>query len=75
VAAARGDLSDSLRHHRLGWLLMLYALLQVVRHGAWLGVPSLRATLTRPGRWLDLGMVPIGVMLLLNWFLTLSQML
>ncbi len=71
VALAAGDLQRSLSRHRLGWLFMLYALLQAVRHAAWLVLPAAQARLSRPGVWLDRGLVVIGVLLMLNWPLTL----
>ncbi len=75
VALAAGDPARSLHQHRLGWLVMAYVLLQVVRHGAWLLLASARRLIDRLGAWLDRGLVGLALLLLLNWGLTLWMLL
>ena len=74
VDLVRGDLGASLGHHRLGWLIMLYVAAQAIRHGLWLAVPRSRRSSDRLGGWLDRGLILIGVTLLGNWVVTLSQL-
>lgn len=72
VSAVHGDLRASLAHHPLGWLVLLYALAQAVRHGAWLAIPAGRSPIEVTGRWLDRGVILLGVLLLLAWIPTLA---
>jgi hypothetical protein len=74
VDLARGDLGASVAHHRLGWLLMLYAVAQTVRHALWLLAPQLRTAVDSGGAWLDRGLVLLGAGLLGNWLLTLARL-
>lgn len=67
VSAVHGDLGGSLGHHPLGWLVLLYALAQGVRHGAWLGAPRRRRVVERIGGRLDRGVIVLGALLLLAW--------
>ena len=67
VAGMHGRISDSLRFHRLGWLLMLFAFLQIVRHGVWLARPAARKAVGIWGRRLDGTLMPIVILLLINW--------
>lgn len=74
VALAQGDPGRSLQHHRVGWLIMLYAMVQLIRHGLWLVFPGLRRGLEHHGRWLDLGLAALGIALLINWPFTLASL-
>jgi hypothetical protein len=74
VEAARGDLAASFEQHRLGLALMLYVLAQALRHGVWLVAPRCRSGLERAGRWLDAGVLLLGVALLANWAVTLARL-
>ena len=75
VSAVHGDPGASLAHHPLGWLVLLYAVAQAVRHGAWLAVPAGRPTIEAGGRWLDRGVILLGVLLVLAWIPTLVRAL
>lgn len=67
VSALHGDLRASLGHHPLGWLVLLYALAQAVRHAAWLALPSRRSRVERLGGRLDRGVMLLGALLLVAW--------
>jgi hypothetical protein len=71
VAIARGELDRSLTFHRLGWLIMIYALLQAVRHTVWLVTPAAQRMVEQTGRWLDRALVLIALLLLANWIVIL----
>ncbi len=71
VAAVHGDLADSFAFHRLGWLVLLYVVVQALRHGAWLVVTGRREAIERAGGWLDRGIIPLGGLLLIAWVPTL----
>jgi hypothetical protein len=75
VSALHGDLGASLAHHPLGWLLLLYAAAQALRHGSWLTLPSGRGRIEAIGRWLDRALIPMGALLLLLWIPTLARSL
>ena len=75
VAAVHGDLAASLAFHRLGWLVLLYVVLQALRHGAWLVFVQPRETVERVGRWLDRGIIPLFALLLIAWVPTLAAAL
>jgi hypothetical protein len=72
VAAAHGDLDTSLGFHRLGWLVMFYVGLQVVRNACWLAVPASRAFIKRWAPTLDKAILPLGALVILNWILKLA---
>ncbi len=61
----------SLAHHRLGWLVLVYAIAQAVRHGAWLGSVRARPFVETAGRFLDRGVAVVGMLLLAAWVPTL----
>jgi hypothetical protein len=72
VALGRGDVAASIAFHRLGWLVMLWAGLQVVRHGVWLWIRPLRGPVDRAGWWLDRALVAIAVAMFVSWGLQLA---
>lgn len=72
VALGRGAVAESLVFHRLGWLVMLYVLLQTIRHALWLWCTTCRGTVVRVGRWLDWGLVPLAAALFVNWGFVLA---
>ena len=72
VSAAHGQFSDSLGYHRLGWLVMVYALFQFLRHALWLGLPSGRPRIDRMGKKLDNAALVLAALLLANWGLELA---
>ncbi len=67
VSLAHGQLSDSLTFHRMGWLVMLYACCQILRHGIWLANSGARDQARRWGGMLDKAALPLGLLLILNW--------
>ncbi len=71
VAMLHGDLAWSLRFHPLGWLVLLYALAQAARHGAWLALARGRRRIERAGWYLDRGIIVLGALLLVAWIPTL----
>jgi hypothetical protein len=73
VTAGRGDLGLSLYFHRFGWLLIIYTFLQLMRHAGWLAFATRRLLIERLGLWLDRGLIPIGVILMINWFYNLAR--
>ena len=75
VSAVHGDAAGSLGHHPLGWLVLLYALAQGARHGAWLALPARRAAVERFGGRLDRWIVVLGALLLGAWIPTLIHSL
>jgi hypothetical protein len=75
AAAAHADWRGSLSQHRVGILILFYLLLQVSARLAWLGLPRFRQTIARYCRSLDLGLVPILLLLVINWIPTLRDAL
>ena len=67
VAGVHADWAGSLAHHRLGLVVLGYLLLQSLTRLAWLGWPRLRIPLTGMCRALDLSLVPLLILLVLNW--------
>lgn len=67
VSALDGDAAGSVLHHPLGWLVLLYAAAQLVRHAAWLALPGRRDRTERLGRHLDRGVIALGVLLFVFW--------
>lgn len=68
VSAVHFRLSESFAHHRLGWLVLLYAMLQILRHASLLAKPNWR-TIIEPkiGKYLDYGVIVVAALLFLNW--------
>lgn len=75
VAAANADWTGSLSHHRIGILVLLYLVLQSLTRIAWLSLPSLRERLTGYCRVLDLSLIPILILIFINWIPTLFGLL
>lgn len=75
VSALHGDVAGSLGHHPLGWLVLLYALAQGARHGAWLAAPRRRRAVERLGGRLDRGVLLLGALLLGAWIPRLFETL
>ena len=71
VAAGHWEWARSLSHHRIGILILAYLVLQSVARLAWLGLPGLREGTRVYCRLLDLSLVPMLLLLLLNWIPTL----
>lgn len=73
VSAVHGNWAASRRFHRLGPVVLVFVLLQVLYRLIWLGLPALRSKLTRVGRILDLGLFPLMVLMFINWIPTLLE--
>ncbi len=75
VAAAHGNWSESFTYHRLGGVFLLFLVLQALYRLAWLGLPRLRATVGGAGRFLDMAIFPLMILLFINWIPTLMSAL
>lgn len=71
VSAAHGEWWGSFSHHRLGIALLIYLALQSMLRLAWLGLPAFRPGIARYCRVLDLAIIPLLVLLVINWLPTL----
>jgi hypothetical protein len=71
VAAVHGDWSASYSYHRLGLVFVLYLAMQTAYRLTWLAVEPFRAAVGRLGRIIDLALIPLMVLLFLNWISTL----
>ena len=70
VSAAHGRFQESLAWHRMGWVLMLYAATQAVRHAWWLAKPDHRQGVNRWGKRLDIALIPIILLMGVNYIPT-----
>jgi hypothetical protein len=75
VAALEGDLAGSVAFHPVGWLVLLYAGAQALRHLLWMAVVPWRAGVERAGLWLDRGLVLILAVLLVVWIPRIARIL
>ena len=71
VSGVHADWASSLAHHRLGFLVLGYLMLQSLARLAWLGLPRLRGRIAVMCRALDLSLVPLLLLLVLNWIPTI----
>jgi len=71
VSLTHQNLKASISHHRFGWLVFVYTLLQGMRHLAWFLVPSGRSLLKVFGKKLDYGIIGVMVILVVNWMFNL----
>ena len=71
VAAVKGDWSSSFAYHRIGPVLFVYLILQAAYRTVWIGVPVSRRLSRLPGRLLDWSLIPLMVLLFINWVPTL----
>lgn len=72
VALGRGAVGESLVFHRLGWVVMVYIVLQALRHASWLWVRRWREVVETAGKWLDRALILLAVALFANWGLVLA---
>ena len=72
VAALHGSWSASLAYHRLGWVTLLYVILQMISRLAWLGFPGAGGKLHRGRLLLDRALLPLVVVLFVNWVAVLA---
>lgn len=70
IAAAHGDLSMSFTYHRLGFLTLAYVFLQFVYSLGMLVIPKRSINLVRFGKYLNKGIIVLGILFGLNWILT-----
>lgn len=75
VAAVHGDIRKSLVYHRLGLLTLVYVLLQFLFCLGFLLIPIWRIRLTRYGKFLNRGIIILGILFFLNWIITLVSVL
>lgn len=75
VAAVHGDIRKSLVYHRLGLLTLVYVLLQFLFCLGFLLIPIWRTRLERYGKFLNQGIIILGVLFFLNWIITLTLVL
>lgn len=74
VAAAHGDIGMSLTHHRLGLLTLLYIVLQFLYCLGMIVAPKWWIRIFPSGKFLNRGIIILGVLFMLNWILTLVLM-
>ena len=75
VAAANGNMANSLSYHKLGLLTLGYVLLQAVSQLVLLIFPVLSLSLARYEKYLNKGVILLAVLFGVNWIWTLSQYL
>jgi hypothetical protein len=75
VAAVHGDWVASYAYNRMGPVVLVYLLLQTACRITWLSVERFRAAAARAGRLLDWALIPLLVLVLLNWIPTLLGVL
>jgi hypothetical protein len=73
VSAVHGNWEASRSFHRLGPVVLVFVLLQVFYRLVWLGLPAFRSKLDRVGRILDLALLPLMVLMFINWIPTLLE--
>jgi len=71
VAAAHGNWRQSVTYHRMGPVFLILLVLQSLYRITWMGLPRLRGSVHRYGRLLDLAIIPLMVLLFVNWIPTL----
>ena len=71
VAAVHGNWSESFTYHRLGPILLLFLLLQALYRLAWIGLPRFRPKIAHTGRFVDVALLPLMILLFINWIPTL----
>jgi hypothetical protein len=71
VAAMHGDAVMSLSYHRLGLLTLVYIFFQFVYRLAVLLIPARRSRLVHYGKFLNQGVIILGILFGLNWITTL----
>lgn len=74
VAAMHGELEMSLAHHRLGFLTLVYIFLQFMYRLGLIVIPRLWAQIFPSGKFLNRGIVALGILFMLNWILNLILM-
>lgn len=71
VTAMHGDLDKSFAYHRIGLLTLAYIFLQFVFNLGLLMTPIRQTRIARYGKFLNLGIIILGILFMLNWIFTL----
>lgn len=72
VEAMHGDVVMSLTYHRLGLLTLVYIFLQFIYRLGLIVIPKWWTRIFRFGKFLNQGIIVLGILFMLNWTLTLS---
>ena len=75
TAAIRGNVSLSWIHHRLGLITILYILIQFLLSLMILSVSRWRGGLQNIGKYLNRGLMFLGVLFCFNWVINLVSLL
>lgn len=75
TSAVRGDISGSLSHHRLGLLTIIYILSQFLVSLGVIFLSGLRERLQKLGKFLNKGIIILGVLFFINWIDTLIKLI
>lgn len=70
-AAVHGNIEMSLAHHRLGLLTLAYIFFQLSFSLGFLLIPKWRPRILHYGKLLNRGLIPLVILFVLNWVLTL----
>jgi hypothetical protein len=71
VHAVHGDWKGSFQYHRMGPIIVGFLILQMLYRLAWMLLARFRAHINRVGRILDWALIPLMVLLMINWIPTL----
>ena len=71
IASAHGKIGLSFSFHRLGFITLIYILLQFVLNLGYIIIPKRRTPLSRYLKILHRGIIVLAAIFLLNWILTL----
>lgn len=71
VSAVHGDMDASLSYHRLGLLTLAYIFLQLLFRTGVILIPMAASRLSQYGRYLDRGIIILGLLFGVNWILIL----
>lgn len=66
-----GDLEKSFTYHRLGSLTLAYIFLQFLFNLGLLVTPIRRTRIARYSKFLNLGIIILGILFMVNWVFTL----
>ena len=75
TSVVRGDISGSLSHHRLGLLTIIYILSQFLVSLGVIFISGLRARLQKLGKFLNKGIIVLGVLFFISWIDTLIKLM
>jgi len=75
TSVVRGDISGSFLFHRLGLLTVIYILSQFLVSLGVVFISGLRDRLQHIGRFLNKGIIVLGVLFFINWIYTLVNLL